>query len=136
MKIGFSFGRCVRDIVNGEVAIEDVLVIIARTWMPTVEDALDVIEQYMYERTYLRGLDEEECKRVGKELFESGRIHQPRALTKGGVYQTRIQEDYVWMDVVPTTVSDIPAVQEAWENYQLVLRLCNTLPDAAEAPRN
>ena len=31
MKIGLSYSRCVRDIVDGTVDIEDVLLIIART---------------------------------------------------------------------------------------------------------
>ena len=31
MKIGLSYSRCVRDIVDGKVDINDVLVIIART---------------------------------------------------------------------------------------------------------
>jgi len=31
MKIGFSFGRCVRDIVKGIVDIDDVMCVIART---------------------------------------------------------------------------------------------------------
>jgi hypothetical protein len=36
MKIGFSYSRCVRDIVEGDVNIDDVLIIIARTnFQPT-----------------------------------------------------------------------------------------------------
>jgi len=31
MKIGLSYSRCVRDIVNGVVDIDDVLVLITRT---------------------------------------------------------------------------------------------------------
>ena len=31
MKIGLSYSRCVRDIVDGKVDLDDVLVIIART---------------------------------------------------------------------------------------------------------
>ena len=31
MKIGLSYSRCVRDIVDGTVDIEDVLLIVART---------------------------------------------------------------------------------------------------------
>jgi hypothetical protein len=37
---------------------------------------------------------------------------------------------------VPSKVQDFPAVQEAWENYQLMLRLCENLPEAEEAPKN
>jgi hypothetical protein len=31
MKIGFSLGRCISDIVNGEVALDDVAFVIAAT---------------------------------------------------------------------------------------------------------
>ena len=31
MKIGFSFGRCIRDIVNGEINIDDVAFLITAT---------------------------------------------------------------------------------------------------------
>jgi hypothetical protein len=136
MKIGFSFGRCVRDIVNGEVAYDDVLVIVARTYMQDVDAVEDVIDQYMYERSYLLGLDRDECVRVGIALFQDAKLHQPRAVSKGARFQSRVNSDYVWMDVMPTTVSDVPAVQEAWENYQLLLQLCNKVPDAADAPRD
>ena len=31
MKIGLSYSRCIRDIIDGKVAMQDVLVIVART---------------------------------------------------------------------------------------------------------
>lgn len=136
MKIGFSFGRCIRDIVKGEVNINDVLVIIARTWMDDMDAVSDVVNQYMYERGYLLGLDENECQRVAAELFKSGRVHQPRALTKGLSRPQVPNDNYVWMDVVPTNVSDLPAIQEAWDAYQMVLKLCEQVPDSESAPKN
>jgi hypothetical protein len=57
MKIGFSFGRCVRDIVNGEVSIDDVAFIIAATNIHDKEQLVRVVENYLYEPTYLNGLD-------------------------------------------------------------------------------
>ena len=39
MKIGLSYSRCVRDIVEGKVDIADVLVIIARTDFDPRDDA-------------------------------------------------------------------------------------------------
>ena len=44
MKIGFSLGRCVRDIVNGEVDIDDVAFLITATNIKTPEQ---VHPQYM-----------------------------------------------------------------------------------------
>jgi len=58
MKIGFSFGRCIRDIVNGEVGYDDVAWIISGTSVKDAEGAKFVIEDYMHRRDYLEGLDE------------------------------------------------------------------------------
>ena len=48
MKIGFSLGRCVRDIVRGDVHIDDVAFIIAATSIHDEEQLTGVIENYMY----------------------------------------------------------------------------------------
>ena len=61
MKIGFSLGRCVRDIVSGNVDINDVAFIIAATNIDSEEQLKHVIEDYMYRGDdYLYGLDETE----------------------------------------------------------------------------
>jgi hypothetical protein len=39
MKIGLSYSRCIRDIVDGVVDINDVLVVIARTNFDPYDDA-------------------------------------------------------------------------------------------------
>lgn len=134
MKIGFSFGRCVRDIVTGKVRIDDVLLINARTRMDKVEDLDYVIGEYLNESTYLGGLDREECLVVARELYTSGRIHQPRTF---GAWRQPVAGDYVWMDVVPTEITDNPAIKDAWESYQTVLKLGGDyLPPAYLAPRD
>ena len=53
MKIGFSLGRCIRDIVRKKVDIEDVLVIVTRTHSRDLAGILDIVDEYKYERTYL-----------------------------------------------------------------------------------
>ena len=68
MKIGFSLGRCVRDIVRGDVSIDDVAFIIAATNIHDEEQLSRVIENYLYEPTYLNGLDGEQCQSVALEL--------------------------------------------------------------------
>jgi len=37
MKIGFSLGRCVRDIVNGDIGLDEVAFIITATSISSVE---------------------------------------------------------------------------------------------------
>ena len=59
MKIGFSLGRCVRDIINDIVTYDDVAFIITGTALRD-EDAIKAcVEQYMYRDDYLYGLSQE-----------------------------------------------------------------------------
>lgn len=128
MKIGFSFGRCIRDIVKGEVDINDVLVILARTRMPELEHVVRVISDYMYRDDYLLGLDEEECQRVGAELFESGRVHQAR-MESGNIWGMGMAHgDAVWADVVPTAYMN-EQVKDAWNQYRFLLNMTSTIPE-------
>jgi hypothetical protein len=131
MKIGFSFGRCLRSIVLGEVQYDDVLCIIARTFMQTEEHVAGVIDAYL-DRGYLHGLDRTTCQQVGLQLFNSGKILEPRA---NGVNPMSVPKDYVWMDLFPT-ISDArsTAVQEAWNHYRLLINLTEQLPEEGFVP--
>lgn len=129
MKIGFSFGRCVRDIVKGKVEIDDVLCIIARTYMPNADDVKQVIHTYLHEPTYLMGLDPDACEAVGLELFLSGKIIEPRA---NGINVLQVPRDYVWMDLYPTVVDIQNAgVSAAWESYRMMIELAEQVPEIA-----
>ena len=97
MKIGFSLGRCVRDIVLGKVDIKDVVVIVAQTRCENRRDLFEVIDGYMYRTNYLRGLDAAQCNMVASELWETCKLHQPRLL---GAHPQLIVEQAVWKDVV------------------------------------
>lgn len=126
MKIGFSFGRCVGSIVKGEVDINDVMLIVARTYIES-EDAVDhVIQHYQYTPGYLMGLDIDKCLEVGLELWRSGKLIQPRA---NGVRVLQVPTDYIWMDLFPTTVANSDAVKIAWNTYRFLLGLTEQLPD-------
>ena len=128
MKIGFSFGRCVRDIARGEVNINDVLVIVARTRMPDLESVVKVISDYMYRNDYLAGLDEDECQSIGAQLFESGRVHQAR-MESGNIWgMGAAHNDAVWADVVPTTHMN-DQVKEAWNHYRFLLNMTSNIPE-------
>ena len=128
MRIGFSFGRCVASIVRGEVNIADVLLIVARTRMPTEEDVKWVIEEYLNHPSYLAGLDRNKCLQVGFELFTSGRIIEPRA---NGVNTLSVPRDYIWMDLYPTAVDGVKneGVKEAWNAYRTMISLTEQLPE-------
>jgi len=79
MKIGFSLGRCVRDIVNGDVGIDDVAFLITATYIKSPEQLDNVINTYLFEPGYLIGLDGHRCLEVARQLWDSNRIIQPRA---------------------------------------------------------
>jgi len=78
MKIGFSLGRCIRDIVNGDVNYNDVAYIIAATAIRDEEQLKHVIDDYLYRRDYLEGLDEAACQKIAADLYNSGKVLQPR----------------------------------------------------------
>lgn len=120
MKIGFSFGRCIRDIVTEKVAYDDVLVIVTRTHIDQVDQIDPVIDSYLDSRMYLMGLDPDECIAMGRRLFKEGKLHQPRAYGAGVGF---VPEEKVWMDVVPTDLNDNPVVKSAWENYRMMLNM-------------
>ena len=136
MKIGFSFGRCLGSIVRGEVALEDVMVIIARTRMPDEEAVNWVVDEYMHRPGYLQGLDVEECKRMGLELFNSGRILEPRANNVGAGMS--VPRDYIWMDLFPTAPHGVQSdsVKLAWDHYRLLITLTEQLPEEGYAPQH
>lgn len=129
MKVGFSLGRCIRDIVNDVVDIEDVVVIVAGTRFETQEQLTNIVNEYMYRDTYLYGLDESACQGVASVLFREGKIHQPRNF---GIYRSMMPEDCVWADLFPTGGHQDPMVQEAWQAYRGMLGLTGNKPDNKE----
>ena len=122
MKIGLSLSRCVRDIVEGRVDINDVLVIITRTdFDPTVQQQWDSIwHGYQHLNPEWRGLDHDETFEVVKALWDRGRLHQPR---KFGAHPRRLP--YYWLEaVLPMGELDRnPAVKESWEQFQVLAGL-------------
>ena len=128
MKIGFSFGRCVRDIVDGVVDINDVLLIVGRTNMPEREHCELVIQGYLNTH-YLRGRDPEQCLQVGLALYDSCRVIEPRGV---GAHAMSVPADHIWMDLYPTAAVNNPGVAAAWEQYRMMINLAETLPDIQE----
>ena len=134
MKIGLSYSRCVRDIVDGIVDIDDVLVVIARTdFDPHNDEQWNSIwvgygggnggmgsiwsrpEWGMYGTE-----DEDRFRSVSIELYESGKLHQPRQF---GAHPARRPE--IWLEtVLPSSeLENNPMAKAAWEKFQTVAGL-------------
>ena len=142
MKIGLSYSRCVRDIVDGVVDIDDVLIIIARTNFDPHDDAqwqgiwngygggspnMGAFSGFSSSAPEWAGYhDEDRFRSVSIELWESGKLHQPR---KFGARPTRRPE--IWLEaVLPSSeLESNPAAKKAWDNFQIIAGLTNTTLD-------
>jgi hypothetical protein len=129
MKMGFSLGRCVRDIVKELVDIDDVAFIIAATSIQDEPQLANVIEQYMYrDDDYLYGLDKSKCQEVALELWKTNKILQPR---RQGIHRHRQPENSVWVDMFPTELSENPSVKSAWDAYRFMLHMVENVDNEA-----
>ena len=115
--------------------INDVLIIIARTdfnphddnewhdiWTGYSKDAFFSYPEWgSYEDT-----DEQRFRDVTIELYDSGRLHQPR---KFGAHAVR--RDEVWLEaVLPSSeLEKNAAAKAAWEHFQTVAGLTNVSID-------
>ena len=144
MRIGLSFSRCVRDIVDGVVDIDDVLIIIARTdfdphddeqWRGIWEgyaggsDRGSMIRMFSGsnpEWADYSDEDEDRFRSVSIELWETGKLHQPR---KFGAHPTRRPE--IWLEaVLPNSELEAnPAAKMAWEKFQTIASLSSVKLD-------
>jgi hypothetical protein len=127
MKVGASFSRCLRDIFEKRVDIKDVLVIIARTDFTPHDDEQwqRIWEGYLWggmSNPEWTGLDahEEEMRNLAIQLYDGGKLHQPRQFK---AHPHRLTE--YWYDVILSeeVVNTNPAVKKAWDNYQMIAGL-------------
>jgi hypothetical protein len=139
MKIGLSYSRCVRDIVDGRVDIRDVLIIISRTdFDPRNSDQWkDIWQGYGGGQTLGSPWSNPEWNDYGPEreadflgvtleLYESGRLHQPRQF---GARPARRSE--IWLEaVLPSSELDRnSAAREAWDQFQTIAGLTSVKLD-------
>ena len=133
MKIGLSYSRCVLDIVEGRVDIDDVLVLITRTdfdprddtqwtgiWQGYTLGGLSNPEWINYD---LHNKDhEDKFRSVSCMLYEDGKMHQPRQF---GARPQRRPE--IWLEaVLPNSeLEKNPAAKIAWGKFQTVASLTN-----------
>ena len=131
MKIGLSYSRCILDIVEGRVDIEDVLVLITRTNFDPRDDGQ---WQGIWEGYTMGGLSnpewtdydlhnkehEDKFRSVSCMLYEDGKMHQPR---KFGAHPRRRPE--IWLEaVLPNSeLKNNPTAKLAWEKFQTIASL-------------
>jgi hypothetical protein len=138
MKIGLSYSRCVRDIVDGKVNIDDVLVLITRTDFDPHDDKQWSSIWHGYgggtESSFSGSFfsqsnpewagydDEDRFRSVSIELWETGKLHQPR---KFGANPRRRPE--IWLEaVLPNSeLENNPMAKKAWEKFQTVAGLAS-----------
>jgi len=130
MKVGTSYSRCLLDIFEGRVDINDVMVIVARTNFDPFDDEqwANIWSGYHTgaytfshpEWARLKDEDEEPMRDLSKELYDTGKLHQPR---KFGAYPQRM--DQYWYELILTEdIKDSnPAVKKAWEQYRMLAHL-------------
>jgi hypothetical protein len=129
MKVGLSFSRCLRDIVEARVNYTDILVIIARTDFDPHNDEhwKNIWDGYRY-----GGLSNAEWadaepnssdedaeaiyRNVAKQLYDGGKLHQPRQFREA--HPPRMP--YYWLDCSVPESERSPAAQKAWEQYQII----------------
>jgi hypothetical protein len=132
VKIGLSYSRCVRDIVDGVVDMNDVLVLITRTDFDPRDDKqwTSIWEGYhsrsgwsMPEWANYPEEDELKFRNISIDLYDSGKIHQPRQF---GAHPTRLP--YIWLEtVLPSEELDKnPMLKGAWEKFQVLSGLTGT----------
>jgi len=129
MKVGLSLSKCVADILNGEVDSKDVLVIVTRTNFDPHYDAHwnEIWRGYTSRAVFntagkwsqFQSREHEVRNRV-LELYDRGRIHQPRQFNLG--YPPRVE--YHWLETfVSGEENSNPAVKKAWDNYKILAGL-------------
>ena len=133
MKVGTSLSRCVRDIYQGVVNMEDVLVIVARTDFDPENDAhwSSIWRGYaggnnggsLYSQPEWSSIPEEDEQMVRDicvKLKRWGKLHQPRQF---GAHPPRMK--HYWYDVILTdnVVQSNPAAKKAWYKYKLIAGL-------------
>jgi len=135
MKIGLSYSRCVRDIVDGTVDMHDVLVVIARTdFDPHDDEQWSSIWQGYHDSYGLSNPewrnyppeDEDRFRSVSIELWETGKLHQPR---KFGTHPRRLP--YIWLETVLANedIEKSPSLKDAWNQFQMLAGLTSTKLD-------
>jgi len=126
MKIGTSLGKCVKSLLAGEVAYDDVLFIVSNTRGPDEEKLREIMTEYWYgyhsDPAYdMSAYTEQEVQDIAVKLFHDGKLFQPRMFIKGGWGNAHGLQD-TWYDIVPSLGSS-EAAKNAWDAYVMMSKL-------------
>ena len=123
---GHNLVRCVKDIVNGHVNIDDIALIIARTRIEDIQTEFeDLWRTYSNLGDVWYGLDGDAVMKVVIELFDSNLVYQPRMQQVIARYPARY--DTVWTmaieyDAIASQIEH-PTVRSSWEEFLTVVSL-------------
>jgi hypothetical protein len=126
VKVGTSLGKCLRDLLAGDVGLDEVFCIVSNTRCETLDDVLRVVAHYHAVSPGHRDRDIshwtlEQCQDMAKKIWSAGLLHQPRVTTP--IHQ-HLDTD-TWMDLVPSADTGHPSVQQAWKEYCMISKLAN-----------
>lgn len=133
MRLGTSLSRCVRDIYEGTVDINEVVVIVARTDFDPEDDGQwsDIWKGYAgggvphgiwsaSEWSTIPAEDEQTVRDICVKLKRCGKLHQPRQF---GAHPTRMNQYWYELVLTADVVDSNPTAKKAWENYKLIAGL-------------
>lgn len=139
MKIGLSYSRCVRDIIDGGVNIDDILIIISRTRFDPHNDeqwqgiwlgygggsggsmpARGLFSGSAPEWCSYSAEDEQRFRDVSIALYDAGKLHQPRYF---GASPARRPEIWLEAVLVQGDLDSNPAAKLAFEKFQTLASL-------------
>jgi hypothetical protein len=135
MYIGTSLGRCLRSILLDEVSEDDVLLLITRTQTKDYEAFLTIVKQYHESGNFTSSRPAEydlavkpweEVEKLATDLYNGGKIHQPRNFVGLGrsFYHPDLNswdnKNEIWMEVSPTNRNTTPAVVNAYKEYRML----------------
>lgn len=129
MKIGLSYSRCILDIAEERVDIEDVLIIISRTNFDPNDDEqwVAVWEGYRFggysqPEWGSSACTEDQFRAITLQLWNDGKLHQPR---KFGAHAMRRTEYWLETCLPDSELARNPAAKIAWDNFQVISGLTN-----------
>ena len=126
MKIGTSLGKCVKSLLDGDVAYDDVLFIVSNTRGPDEEKLREIMTEYWYgynaNPAYdLSAYTEQEAQDMAVRLNNDGKLFQPRMFIKDSWGNAHGLTD-TWYDIVPSLGSSESA-KNAWDAYVMMSKL-------------
>jgi hypothetical protein len=128
MKVGLSYSRCIADIIDGKVDINDVLVVISRT---DFDPRNDFQWKSIYEGYTFGGIsdaewakydvsDEIRLREVTVELYNSGKLHQPRQF---GAHPSHRKEHWLEVILPDSELERNTAAKNAWDQFKMIAGL-------------